>query len=327
MARFDTDIADVASIEIPHDQNVFSFHYAALSYGAKRIQYAYRLDGIDPEWIPAGFQRSVNYAYVPPGEYVFRVRASKYSGIWSDNQLAVRLRIHPPFWRTWWFLALAIIAVAGAVAAGVRVRVRRLKEIERLRARIARDLHDEIGSNLSSIAMRSDLLQRQSSIGERERQTLDDISSVALTTLNDMKDIVWLIRPGNDALDDLFLRMKDTAAAMLEGCQYTLDFPHGPQDRKVGLEWKQNVYLIYKEALANIARHSGASTVAIDVLVDAGHLSMVIRDDGTGFDPADVTPGNGLRNIRERAALLRGHLDIEAKPGAGTTLTLEAQIT
>jgi signal transduction histidine kinase len=175
--------------------------------------------------------------------------------------------------------------------------------------------------------MRSDMLQRHSALGDRERNTLNGISSAALTTLNDMKDIVWLIRPGNDALDDLLLRMKDTAASLLEEREYRLTFPTEPVDRRIGLEWKQNVYLIYKEALTNIVRHSGAASADIAVCVEVNRLILRIRDDGAGFDPAASSAGNGLRNMRERAGLIGASLDIQTRPGEGTTISLAARIT
>jgi signal transduction histidine kinase len=121
--------------------------------------------------------------------------------------------------------------------------------------------------------------------------------------------------------------MKDTAASLLEGREYRLTFPAEPVDRRIGLEWKQNVYLIYKEALTNIARHSGATSADIEARVEANRLMLRIRDDGAGFDPAGSSAGNGLRNMRERAGLIGASLDIQTRPGEGTTVSLAARIT
>lgn len=326
--RFDRDVADISSIELNHDENVFTFEYAALHYGnADRIQYAYMMEGIDKNWIPAGGRRTVNYAYLPSGRYVFRVKASHSGGTWSKNELAVKVTIHPPFWATWWFITLVMLAGGGIVAAVVRTRVRRLLEIERLRSRIARDLHDEIGSNLSSIAMASDLLKRQRGLGDKEQKKLTEISSVALNTVKDMKDIVWLIKPGNDSIDDLFLRMKDTTATLLEGCRYSLSFPNESVGRKVDLEWRQHVYLIFKEALTNIAKHARAGSVSIAVAVDDNNLAITIEDDGKGFNPSSATNGSGLKNMRERADILKAQFTVEATPSGGTRITLNTRIT
>ncbi len=325
---FDRDVADVTSVELNHDESVFSFEFAALNFSnASKNQFAYMMEGIDKDWVHSGTRHSVNYAYLSPGTYVFRVKASHNSGVWNKNEIAVLVHIHPPYWATWWFITLCVCAVAGLIATVVRARVRRLLEMERLRSRIARDLHDEIGSNLSSIAMASDLLGRQSEFGTKERGKLSEISSVALSTVKDMKDIVWLLNPGNDSLDDLFLRMKDTATTLLEGCHYTLRFPEQSNGKRVNLEWKRNLYLIYKETLTNIIRHARATSVAIDVRVEADRLVLQINDDGMGFDPNTVRSGNGLKNIHERAGLMRARLNIEAHPGSGTTVRLETRIT
>jgi signal transduction histidine kinase/streptogramin lyase len=324
---FDQDVAEVSSVSLNHDESVFSFDFIGLHFShSTAMRYAYRMEGLDVGWINAGNHRSVNYAYLPPGGYVFRVRASHRAGVWNPNELAVQVIIHPPFWATWWFIALCVCVVAGIVTIVVRARIRRLLEIERLRSRIARDLHDEIGSNLSSIAMASDLLGRQSDLGDRHRSRLTYISSVALATVKEMRDMVWLINPKNDALDDLFLRMKDTAASLLEGRTYSVNFPEAGKLRRVTLDWKQNLYLIYKEGLTNIAKHSGATEVRIELRIEGDRLILELADNGAGFDPASSNGGNGLRNMKDRSALLGGNLEITST-GEGTTLRLDTRIT
>ncbi len=325
---FDRDIADVSSMDFNHDENVFSFEFVALNFSnPSENRYAYMMEGIDEDWIDAGPRRLVNYAYVSPGSYVFRVKASHNSGVWNENEIAVNINIRPPFWMTWWFIALCAGMAAALVAYAVRARVRRLLEMERMRSRIARDLHDEIGSNLSSIAMASDLLGRHPGFGERERGKLSDISSVALNTVKDMKDIVWLIDPGNDSLDDLFLRMKDTAASLLEGHHLTLNFPAAANGKRVNLEWKRNLYFIYKETLTNILKHAQAANVRVDVQVEKDQLLVEIHDDGKGLDLQTVRRGNGLKNIRERAGLLDAAVDVSVGPAGGTRMSLKARIT
>lgn len=327
-AIFDRDIADITSIDLNHDQNVFSFEFAALNYSnASKNQYAYMMEGIDKDWIHSGAKHSVNYAYVSPGSYIFRVKASNNSGVWNDNEIAVHLRVFPPFWATSWFIALGSCLAAGLVVVVIRARVHRLLEMERLRSRIARDLHDEIGSNLSSIAMASDLLGRHVEFGDMERGKLAEISAVALGTVKDMKDIVWLINPGNDSLNDMLLRMKDTAATLLERCQYSLSFPAAGSDRKVSLEWKRNVYFIYKETLTNIMKHSGATAVNITVGLDGDRLVLRINDNGSGFDQGHKSKGDGLKNVRDRAIMLHARFEVDTHTGRGTSVTLEARIT
>ena len=315
-------------LEFTYDQNVCVFQYLGISYretGTLRFQY--RLLGVDPDWQSQTSQRTVTYASLSPGSYTFEVRAINGEGIASQTSARLSFVITPPFWATWWFIGFSIGACGGILALIIRIRIRRLLEIERLRSRIARDLHDEIGSNLSSIAMASDLLGRQSDLGVRERGKLSQISSIALTTVRDMKDIVWLINPKNDALDDLLLRMKDAAATVLEGHQRTLDFPERVDRRKVSLDWKRNVYLIYKECLTNIIKHAHATEVKVKVRIERDKLSFQVGDDGSGFDPKKVCEGNGLKNMQERATMLEANLVVDTNQGRGTTVRLETRIT
>jgi signal transduction histidine kinase len=313
---------------LAYDQNVCTFDYAGISFReTQAMRFQYRLLGANTNWQPQTFQRSVTYASLPPGSYTFEVRATNAEGVISDIPARLSFVITAPFWATWWFIGLVGIVLSGGVVLVIRGRVRRLLEIERLRSRIARDLHDEIGSNLSSIAMASELLRREPKLGDMERNKLSHISSVALTTVKDMKDIVWLIHPGNDSLDDLFLRMKDTAASILEGCPYRLDFPQGSNGRKVDLDWKRNLYLIYKEALTNIRKHSQATLVRIHVIIDDDALTLRLADNGRGFNVANPPEGNGLKNMQDRATLLGASFQVTPNPGGGIVVTLKGRIT
>jgi ligand-binding sensor domain-containing protein len=310
-----------------YDENTFTVHFNALSFiDEQRTEFRWILSGFDATWQPARNQRQARYTHLPAGEYEFEVCARNPHTAWSAP-VHFAFIITPPLWNRWWFIGLCGSACAGIVVLVVRTRVSRLLEIERLRSRIARDLHDEIGSNLSSIAMASDLLGRHTEFGEKERGKLAEISSVALGTVKNMKDIVWLIKPGNDSIDDLFLRMKDAAATLLERYRYDLRFPNGPVGRKVDLEWRQHVYLIFKEALTNIAKHARAGTVSIVVAVEGDNLAITIEDDGKGFDSASTTIGTGLKNMQERANILKAQFTVEAPPSGGTRITLNTRIT
>ncbi len=313
--------------EFPHDRNLFTFEYVGVSFrDPKAVQYQWKISGLEDDWQPVSPERAVTYASLPPGSYTFHVRATMSDGTVVGTPDSLSFTIVPPFWVRWWFILVSSLAAAGVIVLVVRLRERRLLAIEHLRGRIARDLHDEIGSNLSSIAMASDLLKRHQGLGEKERAKLSEISSVALNTVRDMKDIVWLIRPGHDSLDDLFLRMKDTAAAVLEGCRYSLRFPNESAGRRVDLEWRQHVYLIFKEALTNIAKHACATNVSISVAVDDDILAITIEDDGKGFDPASATNGSGLKNMRDRADILKAQFSVDSSPSGGTRIMLKTRI-
>ena len=317
-----------SSLELRHDENVCVFEYVGITYrDVEEMRFQYRLSGAENEWQPKTSQRNVTYASLAPGSYTFEVRATNGEGMTTVEPARISFAIAAPFWRTWWFVMFSAVAVSCIFIMIIRTRVMRLLEIERLRSRIARDLHDEIGSNLSSIAMASELLRTQPAFGDNERTRLSHISSIAVTTMKDMKDIVWLIHPGNDLLDDLFFRMKDTARSILEGIQCEMQFPPEMNGQKMSLDWKRNVYLIYKESLTNVKKHSNARNVTVRIMVDDETLHLSVTDDGRGFDTKNPREGNGLANMRERAKLLGASLGITAYPDRGTSVILECRIT
>ncbi|MDB5306172.1 MAG: coagulation factor 5/8 type domain protein [Gemmataceae bacterium] len=222
-------------------------------------------------------------------------------------------------------LARGAVGVAGVgvvLAAGLvwRSRVARRREADQLRDRIARDLHDEVGSNLGGI-----LLLAQSGAGrepDTARRDLAEIARIARQTADAMRDLVWLLGHGPDTADDLSARMRETAAALLAGVEYTVDIPIDCLPRQPGLEFRRQVFLAFKEMLHNAARHAGAKTVTVRCRRDGAWFVLEVRDDGRGFDPAAATGGTGLRSLRTRAAILKGELVLESAPDKGATAQL-----
>jgi signal transduction histidine kinase len=205
-------------------------------------------------------------------------------------------------------------------------RVRKLLEIERMRVRIASDLHDDIGSSLSSIALVTDVVRKNLTGHEAQRQQLDDASRAARHTADALKDIVWVINPEHDKLDDIVLRMKDGAAKLLTDTQYSFMCDHETMARVLDMEFRRNLLLIYKEVLNNIAKYAHASKVSIEIGEQDDCLYLRIADDGIGFDPETVRKGNGLKNLRMRAKNMGGTIAITSKPQKGTTIELRARI-
>jgi ligand-binding sensor domain-containing protein/signal transduction histidine kinase len=325
---FDQDIGDVSSVELNSDENVFSFEFVALNYtSASKNRYAYMLEGFDNGWVDAGSRRYASYTHLDPGKYTFRVKASNNDGRWNDRGITVDVTIHPPVWQRWWFRIIGGLVLAGMLAATVRSRFRRYLEIERVRTRIAQDLHDDIGSNLSSIALATRLLGAGSSLGERERNRLDAISATAIETVDGMRDMVWLLNPENDSFVSLISRMRETATRCLADIPFTFTAPDPVISRRVDLTWKRNVFLIFKESLTNILKHSGTTRARIEIGHRANILELAIIDDGKGFLPDMATSGNGLLHMRRRAGQIGAILEITSAPGHGTTIRLRTQIT
>ncbi len=312
-----------AVIRVPPGQERIRFQYAALSLAApEKVQFHCRLTGFDRDWVAEGRNRSALYTKVPPGRYVFQVRACNNDGVWNQTGARVALALAPFWWNTAWFRLTALGAL-GALALGlVRVRRARWREIERLRVRLAGDLHDELGSSLWSITLLSQMLQKHGAMGEEERRDVGEIHRIATRTSNAIRDIVWLINPAFDTMQDLVLRMKDFAATMLRGVDYQLQCQGLNLSRHLALDFRQNVFLMFKEMLTNVAKHARASNVEIRLEEQPAFCKLSVRDNGVGFDPSLPTCGNGLANLRTRAERFGGNVKIDSQPGQGARVTL-----
>jgi len=240
---------------------------------------------------------------------------------------------HPPtsllqsvlVWNGWWFVVFVFattIATIYLVNASRRQQEFRLQEV---RSRIATDLHDDIGSSLSQVAIMCEVLSRQSLT---ERETLQEIAGVSRDVLTSMSEIVWAVDPNRDHLRDLTQRMRWFAGETLAGRGVALDFSALEPSSGIRLEaeTRRQIFLIFKECVNNIARHSGAARARIALRVSESQLALTVEDDGKGFDLKKVGQGNGLRNIRHRARLLAASLETRSTVGAGTVLTLRVPL-
>ncbi len=310
-------------VRLAYDQDFLSFEFVALDYTSPhRNRYAYRMEGFDRDWVAAETRRYASYTRLAPGEYVFRVRASNNDGVWNMEGASVKIVVAPPFWMTPWFIGLAILGVSSVLYLFYRNRINQLVAMEQLRTRIASDLHDDVGTDLSSIVVATEALGHRVDLPPRERGELKRIGAIALNTQEMMRDIVWVLRSQNDSLNDMVLKMRDVAARMLRGVSYSFRGPDAPPAEKVSLEAKRTIFLFYKECLNNIVRHAAATKVDIEVSAREGAFRLTVGDNGRGFDPNVAAAGVGLKSLRSRADLLGGALDISSNQGEGTTITL-----
>ena len=226
--------------------------------------------------------------------------------------------------RTWWFRLLAATAAVLLLVAAYELRLAAERRLIRLRLRIARDLHDEVGSNLGSIALLGEVLQQQPAAHTEE---ISEIRRVAMQTVESLRDIVWFLDPASDNMNELLLRMKETARTMLPGIPF--EFHSAPERAaaKPSLELRRNLFPMFKEILHNVARHARATRVHIEVQIGPSLFLLRVVDDGIGFDEARVRAGNGLKNLRRRTAEMSGAIEIQSRPGQGTTVTLRVPIT
>jgi ligand-binding sensor domain-containing protein/signal transduction histidine kinase len=311
--------------------DILDFEFVSLDYRAPaRNRYAYIMEGFNAGWIDAGTQRHASYTHLDPGEYVFKVRGTNSDGVWSPTPASLRVVITPVYWQTWWFRgALALFAVT-ILWLLYRYRVNRLLELERTRAAIATDLHDDIGASLTNIALFSDLAKRDilSGSGEAVRR-LELIAQTSRSLLDAMNDIVWSIKPENDGLEQTILRMEDYAVSILEenGIDLHVQVPEGLRELKLPMAVRRNLFLVFKEAIGNILKHAQAD--AVEVSIEAASregrqqgLRLRIRDNGRGFRAAEGRRGNGLHNMERRTQALAGSVAVTSSPGEGTTVEI-----
>ncbi len=312
----------IGEFEIRPGQQQIQFDFVAVSYASGDLpRYEYRTDA--GPWSPAMQARSVHYGPLKPGLYRFEVRAVNAEGDVSPAPAVAEFRVMPPLWRRTWFQAVLVTLALGGAVWAHRARVNRLLELERVRTRIATDLHDDIGSSLSQIAILSEVAQQRAVQGDAV-EPLERIGGISRELLDSMGDIVWAIHPHKDRLSDLKKRMRRFGADVLSARNVEMHWSAFDHERDVELnsELRRQVYLIFKEAVNNIARHSRATEARISLRVEERHLRLEVTDNGRGIERFDGDEGNGLRNMKLRAASLRGELQVRSTNGNGTTVEL-----
>jgi signal transduction histidine kinase/ligand-binding sensor domain-containing protein len=319
----DTNI--VSGLRLPYHASI-GFEFAALNFcNAEKNQYQYMLQGIDKDWIPANGQRSVLYGELPPGNYVFKVKGSNDDGLWNESPAHFTFTISTPWHRSAWFIVPALLLLVLLLYAAYRYRLRQLLAMERLRTRIATDLHDDIGATLSSISMYSEAVKNQlKGQNPQLENVLHKMGESSREMVTSMSDIVWAISPGNDEGDKLIKRMEDYAADLcaLRGIKLHFSADEKMADIQLPLEHRKNIYLIFKESVNNAVKYAGAQNIWVSLALQGKTITLMVKDDGKGYDPATVRPGNGLKNLRLRATEIGGTLSIAVETGKGVEVRL-----
>jgi ligand-binding sensor domain-containing protein len=309
-------------IVLNYNQNFFSIEFAALDMApAHKHKYSYKLDGIDPEWINSETRTTAYYTDIDPGTYKFLVKAANADNVWYDP-IALSIIINPAWWMTWWFYVIIGISIIFFAFSLYRFRVNQLLKIERIRYDIASDLHDEIGSNLSSISVDGQLLQKSESLTEKERELSSDISKTASQTLEAMRDIIWFINPKNDEGEDIIYKMRETASRLLVGLDWNFNSSNQVKFDGFSLEQRRNIFLIYKEALTNVIRHSQTQKCSINVDGQSDKIIISVKDEGIGFDVDKVKKHTGILSMMKRAEKIKGTLTFTSEIEKGALIKL-----
>ena len=331
------DLSSVgAAVPLRPNYRKLEFNFCAPSFVSPRnVNYRYRLEGFEEDWVEVGAQRNVSYPKLPAGGYRFLVTACSEDGVWSQDAAIVKLTVTPFFWQATWFrwglLVLFTLSVVGLVR---YVSYRRLHErmgqverqaaLDQERARIARDMHDTLGASLTQMNILGALASREGTPLEEVRAQVGKITGSSQALVLQLDEIVWAVDPENDTLDglatyisqfateffaDLPIRCRTRAPALLPAVRLTTQVRH-------------NLFLAVKEALNNVARHSGATEATVSLAAEDNTLSISIEDNGRGFEVAAATHGHGLTNLKQRLGEVGGTCRIESRPGAGTQITL-----
>jgi signal transduction histidine kinase/ligand-binding sensor domain-containing protein len=317
------------------------FRFAAPCLTApERVRYRYQLAGVDPDWSDSTTAASATYASIPAGSYSFRVMASSPDGIWDKNIATVGVVVHPFFWQTSWFIALvAAVGAGGMVWLVRRATVRRLRmrvqqlhheqAIERERARIAQDIHDELGANLTSIGLLADIGKRHKADADAVTRDLGEISNTARESVAAMDAIVWALNPRNDSLDNFANYIAQFTRDFFRPTQLRtrLNLPTNLPDRPMSTDLRHELFLVVKESFNNIVRHADASEVNVELACENGQLRMAIVDDGKGLPKHSAGDGqDGLLNVRERINRMGGTVEISSNNGHGTKVEFHVPI-
>jgi signal transduction histidine kinase/ligand-binding sensor domain-containing protein len=339
--------AGSSPLQIPPGRHRFEFRYTGLSFAApEKVHFKYRLQGLETDWVQAGTRRSANYSYIPPGHYCFSVSACNNDGVWSQTGAELPFEVLPYFWQTTWFrilgASMSVLASAGIAWLAVRRRMNRKLErlqkqraVESERVRIAHDIHDALGADLTRMAMLSDPGHTGPDL-KRARANLHKIHQTARELTLAMDETVWALNPQHDTFDSLVNYLQMFAQDFLEttGTQLRLELPFEIPCWPLSPEIRHSLFLAFKEALNNTAKHAAASEVCISVKLAPSGFTLTIEDNGRGFkieSPAvgrepPFSGGNGLSNMQLRLADIGGRCELHSSPGQGTRIIFSLPI-
>lgn len=322
----------IRNLDLGYRQNNLFIQFRGLEYSnPTEIQYAYMLTGWDKDWIFSKTNNEVRYNNLPPGEYVFNVKATNVEGQWQNDPYSITIVIHPPFWKTWWFYLLELVLVSALVITITKViaqrklkkkidKLERQKELYAERMRISQEMHDDIGAGLTQISLISESARLHAVPGNNIRSELEDISTTSRQLVDNIGEIIWALNPYQDKLDATMIHLREQINKLIaySTIHCIIRFPEEFPDISLNNQLRRNILLVTKEIVHNVIKHSGAVHLSIEAVVQKSELHFIIADDGIGFDTTTAAKGNGLRNIRQRIMESGGNIEVHSSSGKGT---------
>jgi signal transduction histidine kinase len=330
------------SITVPARKESIEILFSSLNLSApEKGSFKYLLKGHETTWNEhAGNIRYANYTKLPPGDYTFRVQACNEDGVWNEKGAVLAVIILPPFWRTWWFISASALLLLSMIVGSVHyvstqklqrqlALMRQQEALELERSRIARDLHDQLGANLTQVALLGEMAETDKNLPEEIEAHARQISQTARETTRALDEIVWTVNPSNDTLDGLINYVCKYAQEYLAiaGLRYRLEVPPQLPPLPISPELRHNVFLAAKEAVNNVVKHAHASSVWLRLQLHPDRFVLEIEDDGRGLPDSATEKGrNGLRNMRKRMEDIGGQFEVSPRVGGGTIVRLTAPL-
>jgi ligand-binding sensor domain-containing protein/signal transduction histidine kinase len=337
---------NLSPLIVPPGSQRLEFLFTALSFSApEKVRFKYRLTGLDADWLNGDGSRTVSYNHVQPGNYRFQVMACNNDGVWNEEGAEIAVTVLPFFWQTWWFHLLTYASGIALVMVILLLEFRRRhnrrleklergQAIERERARIAQDMHDELGANLTRISLLSQTASTGLSGDSPSAGYLHQIYTSARDLTRGLDEIVWAVNPHHDTLESLLNYLARFSFEFLRsaGIRCRIHLPVQIPEWKIRSDIRHNVFLALKETLNNVVKHSGAKEVRVSLQLKTTGFDLKIEDDGSGFmaSPVSERPpsddrfaaGNGLYNISHRMKVIGGMAQITSSIGHGTQVLL-----
>lgn len=325
--------SEIKELVVDYNQNTIGFQFTVIHYSnAAANTLSYTLEGYDKTWVTIPNKSLIRYANLPSANYTLRVKAINADGIESETIYSLPVTVKVPWWQSWWFRLLASAAVIGIIILVVRNYIgRRLEKqktvlekqqaVEKERNRISRDMHDDLGSGLTKIAILSEVVKKQLSVPEKAREQLDKIAISSRELVDNLQDIIWVLNPKNDTLENLSSYIREYGLKYFEAIavQINFNYPEQFSAAKLSEEQRRNIFLTVKESFNNIAKHAWCNQITVTIRETADEIVLQINDDGKGFDVNHVRLfANGLRNMQNRIEQVGGTYTIVSNPGAGT---------
>ncbi|HXG49594.1 MAG TPA: triple tyrosine motif-containing protein, partial [Methylomirabilota bacterium] len=330
-----------ARVVVPASGERLEIHYTSLNLTApERARFKHRLEGHEADWTEAGDVRVARYLKLPAGEYRFHVKAANEDGVWSTAGDTLAVVVLPPFWRTWWFVTGSALVLLGAIVATVRyfsvqklqrqlAVLRQQEALEKERARIARDIHDQLGASMTQLALLGEMVEADKHLPQEVEQHARQICQTARDTTRSLDEIVWTVNPANDTLEGLANYICKYAQDYLTvaGLRCRIEMPAALPAASISPEVRHNVFLAAKEAITNVVRHARATSAWVRLRIEPDRFTFEIADDGrglAGMDRERMASRNGLRNMRRRMEDVGGSFDLDTAAEGGLRIALTA---